>query len=57
MAGDQVFRPIDPRDTAGVLDARHALAKRPLSASRQDDLRFIRCGHRGRGVLVATQES
>jgi hypothetical protein len=38
VAGDQVFRPIDPRDAAGVLDARHALAKLPLPAPRQDDL-------------------
>jgi len=32
VAGGQVFRPINPRDAAGVLDARHALAKLPLPA-------------------------
>lgn len=41
VAGDQVFRPIDPRDPAGLLDARNALAELPLAPARQDDLPLL----------------
>jgi hypothetical protein len=49
VADDQVFRPIDPRDPAGVLDARHALAELPLPAPRQNDLPLLGDRHRGIG--------
>jgi hypothetical protein len=50
MARDQMLGWIDLRDSTGVLDHRHALAKLALPPARQDYLALF--GHGDSGVLL-----